>query len=188
MSDDLSWETRAGVYREEAPVSRAIESSKKIKVDLSLLQELRDYFPRLRESDEGTRRIRGPADLDLALKALDEIHGIKDRSAEIIMVYTDYKSRLERLFSIVETQLLTKREVLMLKNDAQRKAVISITAPEIADRLSKVTRILHAAETVSKNINQSFNIVRAQADIVKEMMYEAGLTGATKRMTTQDRS
>jgi len=183
IEDDIGlWQARSEGYRAEPVIQSAIRSSCKrnMKPDTSLITELHSYFPFLREKEESSRTIRGPADLNRGLSVAAELQAIKDRTAELILSYDNMRGRLERLHDVVKSTLFLKKEVILLKNDAQRNAVVSITCPEIEDRLSAVKRILSAAETVSKNVNQSFNILKLQVDIVKEMMYEGGLTKALK--------
>lgn len=180
LPDDF-WAARVVVYREEEAIAAAIASSKKFKVDMSLLRELKGYFPHLDNGERKLKTIRGPADLDRGLEVADKMLTTKDRANYILLVYENYKGKLERLHSIVQANLLAKREVLNLKNEAQRKAIVSLTCPEIEDRLSRVSRILDAAQRVVQNTNQTYNILKTQVEIIKEMMYEAGLTGATRR-------
>ena len=175
------WSTRILEYREEPAIAAAIESAMKngLKSDLSLIKEFSRAFPFLREVDKNTQAIRGPADLQRSLGTASEIQSLKDRAAEVTLLYGNMLSRLERLRDIVHTVVILKPDVMKLRNDSQRNAVVSMVCPGIDDRVSRVKRVLAAASVVSKNINQSFNILKLQIDIVKEMMYEAGLARAS---------
>ena len=185
--DNGLWQARADSYRDEPLIADAIRSSsrKNLKPDTSLIAEFSNYFIFLRDGEESTRTIRGPADLSRGLSVASELQAIKDRAAEIILFYDNMRSRLERYHDVVKSSLFLKKEVIVLKNDTQRNAVVSLTCPEIEDRLSSVKRVLSSAELVSKNVNQSFNILKTQVDIVKEMMYEGGLS---KALRSGDRS
>lgn len=177
LTDDGIWQARVVSYRDEPAIETAITTVKKkaFTPDTTLISELNTSFPFLREQDETARTIRGPSDLAVGLAVASKLQSLKDRAAEITLRYDNIRGRLERLHDIVRTNLFLKKEVILLKNDAQRIAVVSLTCPEIEERLSAVRRILAAAELVTKNVNQSYNILRLQTDIVKEMMYEAGL-------------
>jgi hypothetical protein len=185
--DDDIWQARVSQYRDEPAIEQAILTAKKkaFKPDTSLVSELHNSFPYLREQEENARTIRGPADLNRGLAVSAELQAIKDRAAEITLRYDNIRGKLERLHDIVRTNVFLKKEVMFLKNDPQRLAVVSMTCPEIEDRLAGVKRILSAAETVTKNVNQSYNILKLQIDIVREMMYEGGLA---KAMRGGDRS
>lgn len=185
--DDDIWQARATAYRDEPAIEQAILASKKraFKPDGSLIAELHQSFPFLREQEENARTIRGPADLNRGLAVAAELQALKDRSAEITLKYDNIRGKLERLHDIVRTNVCLKKEVIFLKNDSQRSAVVSMTCPEIEDRLSVVKRILASAETVTRNVNQSYNILKLQVEIVREMMYEGGLA---KSMRGGDRS
>jgi len=176
------WSARVLEYREEPAIVSALEAASKsgLKADLSLIREMSNAFPFLREEDKATQAIRGPADLQRALGTASELQSLKDRSAEITLTYSNVLSRLERLRDIIRTVVILKPDVIKLKNDAQRGAVVSMICPVVDDRISRVKRVLSAASSVSKNVNQSFNILKLQNDIVKEMMYEAGLARAVK--------
>lgn len=186
-NDDDIWQARVSQYRLEPAIAGAIVSATKkgLKPDTSLISELHGCFPFLRQQEEGARTIRGPADITRGLAVAAELQAIKDRSAEITLMYDNVRGKLERLHDTVSTNLLVKKEVILLKNDSQRSAVVSLTCPEIEDSLSAVRRILAASETVTKNVNQSFNILKLQVEMVKEMMYEGGLS---KAMRSGDRS
>jgi len=175
------WVTKTVEYRDEPAIAQAITSSKKFKIDLSLITELSGYFPHLDDGENAVKSIRGPSDLGVGLEVADRMLTTKDRASYIILVYENYKGKLERLHSIVHSHLLSKKELMALKNDAQRKSVVSITCPEIEDRLSRVNRVLDAAHRVVNNTNQSYNILKTQVEIIKEMMYEAGLSNATRK-------
>ena len=175
------WSARVLEYREEDAIANSIASASKIRVDLSLIKELRRYFPHLDKGDKNVKTIRGPADLPRGLDAAEEMLYIKDRSNYILLVYENYKGRLERLQSIVRSTLLAKREIQGLKNEGQRNAILELTIPEVEENLSRVKRVLSAATRIVSNTNQSYNILKTQVDIIKEMMYEAGLTKAVKR-------
>lgn len=179
------WASRVVEYRDEETISNAIDSATKFKIDMSLIKELRGYFPHLSKGEKSAKTIRGPADLIRGLEASEEMLYIKDRANFIILNYENYKGRLERLESIVRSSLLAKREVLALKNEAQRSAILELTAPEIAEKLSRTKRILAAATRVVSNINQSYNILKTQVEIIKEMMYEAGLTKAVNQKLSE---
>ncbi len=180
--DDGIWQARVSQYRDEPAIERAILTAKKssFKPDTSLISELHNSFPYLREQEENARTIRGPADLNRGLAVSAELQAIKDRAAEVTLRYDNIRGKLERLHDIVRTNIFLKKEVMLLKNDPQRLAVVAMTCPEIEDRLSAVKRILAAAETVTKNVNQSYNILKLQVEIVREMMYEGGLAKVTK--------
>jgi len=183
VEDDIGiWQARADAYRAEPVVENAIRSAckKNLKPDVTIIGELHSYFPFLREGEESTRTIRGPSDLNRGLAVAAELQSIKDRAAEVILSYDNMRGKLERLHDVVRSTLFMKKEVILLKNDAQRNAVVSLTCPEIEDRLSAVKRVVSAAEIVSKNVNQSFNILKLQVEIVKEMMYEGGLSKSLK--------
>ena len=174
------WSARVVEYRDEEAIAQAIASASKVKVDLSLIKELRTYFPHLKEGEKEVKSIRGPADLGRGLDAAEYMLYTKDRANYIILTYENYKGRLERLQSIVRSSLFSKREIQGLKNEAQRGSIVELTAPEIEDKLSKVKRVLGAAKLVVTNTNQSYNILKTQVEIIKEMMYEAGLTKAMR--------
>lgn len=180
--DDDIWQARVSQYRDEPAIEQAILTSKKkgFKPDTSLISELHNSFPYLREHEENARTIRGPADLNRGLGVTAELQAIKDRAAEVTLRYDNVRGKLERLHDIVRTNVFLKKEVMFLKNDAQRSAVVSMTCPEIEDRLASVKRILSAAETVTKNVNQTYNILKLQIEIVREMMYEGGLAKSMK--------
>ena len=186
-SDDGIWQARVSQYRDEPVIESAITTAgkKNFKPDLTLISELNNSFPFLREQEESARTIRGPADLNRGLEVASRLQAIKDRAAEVTLQYDNMRGKLERLHDIVRTNVFMKKEVILLKNDPQRSAVVSMTCPEIEDRLSSVKRVLAAAELVTKNVNQSYNILRLQIDIVREMMYEGGLS---KAMRGGDRS
>jgi len=181
-SDDGIWQARVTQYRDEPVIESAITTAgkKNFKPDLSLISELNTSFPFLREQEENARTIRGPADLNRGLEVAARLQAIKDRAAEITLQYDNMRGKLERLHDIVRTNVFMKKEIILLKNDPQRLAVVSMTCPEIEDRLSSVKRVLAAAELVTKNVNQSYNILRLQIDIVREMMYEGGLSKAMR--------
>jgi hypothetical protein len=181
------WTVRVIDYREEPAISAAIASAKKFKVDLSLVKELSGYFPHLDDEERKLKSIRGPADLGRGLEVADEMLYIKDRASYIVLIYENYKGKLERLHSIVHSHLLSKPEVMSLKNDAQRKAIVSMTSPEIEEKLSRVGRVLSSASRVVHNINQTYSILRTQVEIVKEMMYEAGLSKTARRSKLADK-
>lgn len=176
------WESRVSMYRMEPDIANAIAkaSKKTFNVDPSLINELGNSFPFLRNQDEDIRIIRGPSDLNRGLAVAAELQALKDRAAEITLRVGDVRSRLERLKDVVRIHVFLKKEVVALKNDAQRNAVVSLTCPEIENPLSLAVRVLEAAELVTKNVNQSYNILRVQVDIIKEMMYEGGLGKAQK--------
>lgn len=181
-SDDGLWQVRVSQYRDEPAIAAAITTSCKrgFKPDTSIISELQASFLFLREHDDNSRAIRGPADLSRGLEVSSKLQALKDRAAEITLRYDNIRGRLERLHDVVRTNLFMKKEILLLKNDPQRLAVVSMTCPEIEGRLSAVKRILSSAELVTKNVNQSYNILRLQIDIVREMMYEGGLGKAMK--------
>jgi hypothetical protein len=192
MTDELatnSWQARAAEYRQEPPIAKALDSAKKIKIDMSILDELQQYFPHMEEADKLVKRIHGPADLQKGMEIAEQIKSYKDRTSYLLLTLNPVKGRLERLLSIVRAQLFLKKEVLNLKNDTQRNAVISITCPEIEEKLDRVSRLVDAAHLVNQNINQSFNILRTQVEIVKEMMYEGGLSnvGRKSKQTLADK-
>lgn len=178
------WAARVVEYRDEPAISRAISSSKKFKIDSSLVKELSGYFPHLYEGEKRAKSILGPSDLHVGLEVADYMLHTKDRASYVLLRYDDYKGKLERLHSIVSSHLIPKREIMGMKNDSQRKAIVSLTCPEIEDRLSRVYRILEAAKRVVSNTNQSYNILKTQVEIIKEMMYEAGLSNARNGKTT----
>ena len=182
LSEVDIWHARAIAYREEPAIEAAIVTvlKKGFKTDTSLIAELHGCFPFLRQQDEDARTIRGPADLTRGLAVAAELQAIKDRSAEVTLSHDSIRGRIERLHDVVRTHVFLKKEVMALKNDAQRNAVVSLTCPEIEDRLSAVKRVLSAADTVTRNVNQSYNILKLQIDIVKEMMYEGGLSKTIK--------
>jgi len=173
-----AWQTLALEYREAPAIQIALTSSSKprLKADLSLIRELSHAFPFLREEDKATMSIRGPSDLSRALGTASELQSLKDRAAEITLIYSNMLSHLERLRDVINTHVLLQPEVLKMKNAGQRTAIVSLVCPDLDDRLSRVKRVLSAASTVSKNINQSYNILKLQIEVVKEMMYEGGLT------------
>lgn len=182
------WAAKVVDYREEPAIAKAIASSLKFKIDITLVRELSGYFPHLDQGERKLKSIRGPADLDRGLEVADEMLTTKDRANYILLTYENYKGKLERLLSIVQSHLFSKKEVLNLKNDSQRKAIVSLTCPEIEDRLSRVNRVMDAAQRVVHNTNQSYNILKTQVDIIKEMMYEGGLSNANrKRVTLADK-
>lgn len=187
LSDIDIWHVRANSYRGEPAIEASISAmdKKSFKSDLTLISELHECFPFLRTQDEDSRTIRGPADLNRGLAVAAELQAIKDRAAEITLSYDNVRGRIERLYDIVKTNVLIKKEVMALKNDQQRSAVVSLCCPEIEDRLADVKRVLAAAETVTRNVNQSYNILKLQIEIVREMMYEGGLA---KAMRGGDRS
>tara|TARA_R100001132_G_C3257853_1_gene82923 strand:- start:30 stop:602 length:573 start_codon:yes stop_codon:yes gene_type:complete len=180
IKDDNWWTVKVSEYREDPVVEASLRSAKKFKADLSLIKELSGYFPYMEDADTSIRQIQGPADLSVGLEVSARLLSIKDRSSYISLVYTNHKSKLERLHSIVRSHLFSKREVMGLKNDAQRQSIVSLTCPEIEDALIRISRILDAAQRVVLNANQSFNILRVQVDILKELRYEAGLTKAMR--------
>lgn len=175
------WAAKVVDYREEPAIAKAIASALKFKIDLSLVRELSLYFPHLDSEERKLKSIRGPADLDIGLEVADGMLTTKDRANFILLTYENYKGKLERLLSIVQSHLFSKKEVLQLKNDAQRKAIISLTCPEIEDRLSKVNRVMLAAQRVVHNTNQTYNILKTQVEIIKEMMYEGGLSNVNRK-------
>jgi len=178
---DNIWAARVVDYREEPAISAAIASSKKFRVDLSLIKELSGYFPHLDRGEKRVKSIRGPADLGHGLEVADEMLTTKDRANYILLTYENYKGKLERLHSIVQAHLISKKEVMVLKNDAQRKAIVSLTCPEVEEKISRVKRVLDAAQRVVNNTNQTYNILKTQVEIIKEMMYEAGLSNANRK-------
>lgn len=182
INDDSIWQFRVSQYRDEPAIEAAILTAKKkaFKPDTSLIAELNNSFPHLRNQEEQSRTISGPSDLSRGLAVAAELQAIKDRAAEITLQYDNVRGKLERLYDIVRTNIFMKKEILLLKNDPQRMAVVSMTCPEIEDRLSGVKRVLTAAELVTKNVNQSYNILRLQIDIVREMMYHGGLAKSLK--------
>lgn len=182
LSDVDIWHVRANSYRSEPAIESSISAmtKKSFQPDISLISELHNSFPFLRVQDEDSRTIRGPADLVRGLAVAAELQAIKDRAAEITLSYNNVRGRIERLYDIVKTNVLIKKEVMALKNDQQRTAVVSLVCPEIEDRLAEVNRVLSAADTITRNVNQSYNILKLQVDIVKEMMYEGGLTKAIR--------
>lgn len=183
MTEELKedvWLVRVSEYREEPVIEKAVNSAKKFKIDLSLVKELATYFPHLDGDERQVKQIRGPADLGVGLEVADKMLVIKDRASHIILVNENYQGRLERLHSIVRSHVLSKREVMSLKNDAQRSAIVALVCPEIEERISRVKRVLDAAHRVVSNTNQSYNILKTQVEIIKEMMYEAGLTKAVR--------
>lgn len=177
LSDVDIWHARSLTYRNDPAIESSIVAvaKKAFHVDLTLIKELHACFPFLREEDESSRAIRGPADLTRGLAVAGRLQAIKDRSAEITLTHDNIRGRLERLHDVVRSVVFLKKEVMALKNDAQRSAVVSLTCPEIEDCLADVKRVLAAADTVTRNVNQSYNILKLQIDIVKEMMYEGGL-------------
>lgn len=175
------WTARVVEYREDAAIAAAVASSQKFKIDMTLIRELKTYFPHLEMGERKVKKIRGPADLGRGLDVANEMLTTKDRANHILLVYENYKGKLERLHSIVQAHLFSKKEVMALKNDAQRKAIVSLTCPEIEDRLSRVNRVSDAAQRVVQNTNQTYNILKIQVEIIKEMMYEAGLSNANRK-------
>ena len=177
LSEVDIWHARTIEYRSEPAIETSIMAMAKesFKVDLTLISEMHECFPFLRTQDEDARTIRGPADLTRGLAVAAELQAIKDRAAEVTLSYDNLRARIERLYDIVKTNVMLKKEVISLKNDQQRSAVVSLCCPEIEDQLSKVKRVLSSADTVTRNVNQSYNILKLQIDIVKEMMYEGGL-------------
>ena len=176
-SSDL-WQLRIAQYREEPIISAVLKTVPKFEVDTSLMKELRTFFPHLEEGDLSVRQIRGPADFEAGLSASGRMLAIKDRVASITMAYEDYKIRAERLHTVIRSHISTKKEFLSLKNEAQRSAIVSLAARELEALQTKIHRILSACHLVTKNLNTSYNMLKMQVDIVKEMRYEAGLTRA----------
>lgn len=179
MTEELQedfWLVRVEGYRSEPAVAKAISSALKIKIDTSLIRELKTFFPHLASDEKKVKQIRGPADLDAGLEVADKMLAIKDRASNIILVHENYQGALERLHSIVRAHVLSKKEVMGLKNDSQRNAVLSLVCPEIEERLSRTSRVLAAAHRVVSNTNQTYNILRVQVEIIREILYNSGLT------------
>lgn len=184
--DDSVWELRISVLRKEPTVEAAIRvatTKSGLHADLSLIRELSTCFPFLREEEEEIRTIRGPADLTRALEIASKLQAIKDRSAEISLQHNNMRGKLERLYDAAESTILLDRDVVTLRNESQRHAVVNRTIPEIVDALSNVKRVLDASDAVTKNVNQSYNILKLQVEVIREMMYQGGLTKALKSVT-----
>lgn len=172
------WQVRVSEYREEPVVASTLSLVPRLKVDMSIMRELREFFPHLEDENQSVQHIRGPADFAVGLSASGRMLAIKDRVAFITMTYEDYKHRAERMHTVIKSHLTTKKEFLSLKNEGQRSAIVSLVARELEDLQSKLNRVLSACHLVTKNLNVSYNMLRMQVDIVKEMRYEAGLTRA----------
>lgn len=185
-SSDNWWSSRIVDYREEPCIEHALASAKKFKFDMSTITELQTYFPHLETEDQKVRQIRGPADLSIGLEVADRMLHMKDRASHIITINENFKGSLERLHSIVRSHLFSKKEVMGLKNDAQRQSIVSLTCPEVESRLSKAGRILDTATRVVSNINQSYNILKLQVDILTQLRYEGGLTKSLSKNLSRD--
>jgi len=161
-------------YRSEEPTRTVIEQAQKVRLDKTIFAEIIKY--RVYRSQD-IKYIRGPEDYDTLLEILDNIQRIKDRVCEIQLVYMGLKYDLEELHHIVYVSLWTKQELLSLKNDAQRYAIVSRTIPEVEKLQREVEKIIKAAERVAQNLNQTYNIIHEQDYAITQKMYHRGITG-----------
>jgi hypothetical protein len=183
MSDEDSWAIRVSKYRTEEPIKNILEivTKPKFVVDKTIETELKNYFIFVQKGELKPRSIRGPADYETALEIFEEIQTIKDRAAEIQLTYASIISDLERLWEIARAHIILKPEIASAKSDTIRYAVLSKTISELESIKSEMASHLKSAELLTKNLNQTYNIINSQVETVKQMVYWRSLTLPTDR-------
>lgn len=178
MSEDSTWTLKIAKYRTEEPIVSILEAVQKPRfvIDKSLETELKNYFIFVQKSELKPRSIRGPADYSTALEVFEEVQTVKDRVAEIHLTYTSINNDLDRLFEIARTYIILKPEVAGAKSDTIRQAVLSKTVSELEDIRSNITSLLKSSEILTKNLNQTYNVLNSQVETVKQMVYWRSLT------------
>lgn len=159
-------------YRNEEPVKTVIAQALKIRLDKTVFIEIKGY--RIYKTQD-VKYIRGPEDYDTLLEILDNIQRMKDRVCEIQLTQMGLKHDLDNLYHIVYIYLWTKRELLSLRNDTQRYAIVSKTIPEVENLQKEVDKVIKAAERVIQNLNQTYNIAREQSYAITQKMYHRNL-------------
>jgi hypothetical protein len=165
-------------YRLEEPVLSILKSIKNIKVDESILEELKTY--RVFSSSAKIKFIHGPEDFDTLFDVFETVQVQKDRVCEIQLKYMELKSNIDHLYNIVKNHLWLKPEIIELKNDGQRNIIVSKVIPEIEERQHKINLIIASAELINKNLNSTYNIAKEQSITVQQKMYHRNLTETDK--------
>lgn len=161
-------------FRIESPISNVIETASKIYLDESIKIELKKYLLFNKKND--IKHIIGPEDFDVLLNLYDKVQRNKDRVSEIYLNYLSLKKDFEAFYSIVYNFLWLKPELLELKNDNQRSAVVSQTIPEIIKKQKEIEIVIEMAAHVLKSLNNTFNILKEQSVAVQQKMYWRNLT------------
>ncbi len=172
MTED--WSERILAYKNEEPIVTILAAVNRpgFVIDDSIHKELQGYFLFIQK--EGTkvpRSILGPGDYPTISRILDDLQPVKDRAAEVLMAFTKTKNDLRRLHDLGRNHLILKSEVINLKNEAMRTAVVAQTLHELEIALSKVEAIIESAEILIKTSNQTYNIVDSQLEAVKQSVY-----------------
>ena len=181
----LTWEDRVEGYRQEPVVRKVLDllEKKSLSIDLSCIKECHGYLPFLREKDSAVRQINGPDDFDRIIDLVNELNVLKDRVSSILLRYRDVKSRLERGRDLVRHHITLKREVISaLKNENQRVALLGQIMPEMEDRICECDRVIGAADTVYKSLNQTYNLLKIQVEAMSQMFYQAGLSNVENKL------
>jgi RNAse (barnase) inhibitor barstar len=173
FDEDDVWVLRIARYRAEEPIPTVLAQINKPRfvLDNTIETELKGYFIFSQKAEDKPRSIRGPADLEVALQVFEEVQMIKDRVCEILMISQRISKDLERLWDVARVHIVLKPEVASAKSDAVRLAVVARTVPELEDIMSKVKTNVTSSELLVKNLNKTYDIMAAQVDTIKQMMY-----------------
>lgn len=183
MSEEASWVIRIAKYRTEEPIVTILETVTKPRfvIDKTVDTELKNYFIFIKNSEMKPRSVRGPADYQTALEIFEEIQMVKDRVAEIQLTYAGINNDLERLWEIAKTHIILKPEIAGAKSDTIRYAVLSKVVSELEDLRTAVGNQLKSAEILTKNLNQTYNIMNSQVETIKQLVYWRSLTLPTDK-------
>jgi len=162
-------EEKINDYRLEEPILSILKQVNKIKIDETILGEIKSY--RIFDKQHEIKKIRGPEDFDTLLDIFDMIQRNKDRVCEIGLTYMSIEYDIKRFWTIAKDHLWLKTELIEMKNDPQRYTALSKTIPEVEERLSIIKLILDQVEIVTKNLNNTYNVGKEQAEAVKQKMY-----------------
>ncbi len=178
---DSDWSTRIAQYRTEEPITTILATITRPQfvLDETIHKELQGYFLFLGKQDAKPRTVVGPGDYPTLLQILDDLHPVKDRLSEVILVFGRIKNDVARMMDVVRSYLLLKPEVANSKNDAVRQAIVVQTVPEVESVLSRVKAIIESAEVVLKCCNQTYNFAHTQSDVLKQIVYWRSLTNPT---------
>jgi archaellum component FlaC len=185
MSDTESWALLIPKYRNEEPIVTILQTISKPRfvIDSSIETELKNYFIFVQKGELKPRSIRGPADYETALEIFEEIQTIKDRVSEMQLTYASINNDLERLWELAKAHIILKPEIVSAKSDTIRLAVLTKTISELEEVKKKVATHLKSTEILTKNLNQTYNIVHSQVETIKQMVYWRSLTLPTDKQS-----
>ena len=167
-------EEKINEYRLEEPILSILKQISKIKIDNTILQELKTY--RVFDKQNDIKYVRGPEDFDVILEIFDTIQRMKDRVCDITLTFMSINYDLARFYNIAKNHLWLKSEMMELKNDPQRYVTISKTIPEVEERQEIIKLILESAEVIVRNLNMTYNVAKEQSVAVQQKMYHRSLT------------